>query len=228
MIGRLHTIFYWLNARTWILLIVRLVTSRDIEGLERVPRRGAVILTSNHFSSGDPPILVGVIPRRIVWLAKQELFDAPGVGLLYTMGGFIPVRRFEADLRALRRCQETLRRGQMLGMFPEGTRSGGRLGKGEPGTALIALRTGAPILPLAIWGTEHVKLPRSLFGRTRVHVRVGEPYRLPHSGKATKRQIAQATEEIMRRIAELLPEQYRGEYASNVELPVTTVVQAIG
>ena len=220
MIDKLHTLFYWLNAWTYVRPIMVLVTSRDIRGLERVPKKGAVILTSNHFSSGDPPMICGVIPRRIVWLAKQELFDAPGVGLLYKMGGFIPVRRFEADIRALRRCQEALRRGHMLGMFPEGTRSGGRLGRGEPGTALIALRSRAPILPMAIWGTEHVKLPRSLFGRTRVHIRVGEPFSLPREGKVTKQHIAQGTDEIMRRIAELLPEHYRGEYASKVEAPI--------
>ncbi len=95
----------------------------------------------------------------------------------------------------------------------EGTRSGGRLGPGEPGTALIALRTGAPVLPAAIWGTEHVKLPRDLLRRTKAHVRFGEPYRLPHPGRITGEAIAAGTDEIMRRIAELLPVEYRGEYA---------------
>jgi len=215
MIDRLQTIFYWLNVVTWIRLILVIVTSRDIQGIDNIPKSGAVILTCNHFSVGDPPTLTGTFPRRVVWMAKQELFDFPVFGKLYSMGGFISVRRFQGDLRALRRSQAALRRGHVLGMFPEGTRSGGRLGRGEPGTALIALRTGAPILPAAIWGTENVKLPRSLFGRTRVHIRFGEPYRLPETTKVTKEQVTEGTEQIMRRIAELLPIEYRGAYAAN-------------
>jgi 1-acyl-sn-glycerol-3-phosphate acyltransferase len=214
MIDRLHTIFYWLNVVTWIRLILFIVTNRDIRGTENIPRSGAVIFTCNHFSVGDPPILTGSFPRRVVWMAKQELFDFPVFGKLYSMGGFISVRRFEGDLRAVRRSQAALRRGHVLGMFPEGTRSGGRLGPGEPGTALIALRTGAPILPAAIWGTENVKLPRDLFRKTRVHIRFGEPDRLPETTKVTKQQVTEGTKQIMQRIADLLPAQYRGVYAA--------------
>jgi len=213
MKDRLQTIFYWLNVLTWIRPILSTVTSRDIIGQGNIPQTGGVIFTCNHFSVGDPPILIGIFPRRIVWMAKQELFDVPVFGKLYNMGGFIPVRRFEGDLRAIRRSQEALRRGHVVGMFPEGTRSGGRLGPGEPGTALIALRTGAPVLPAAIWGTEHVKLPRDLLRRTRVHVRYGEPFRLPQPARITKKEVAAGTEQIMRRIAELLPAEFRGAYA---------------
>jgi 1-acyl-sn-glycerol-3-phosphate acyltransferase len=212
MTDRLHAIFYWLNAATWIRLILLLVTSRNVSGIENIPKKGPLILTSNHFSVGDPPILTGVFPRRIVWMAKQELFKTPVVGTLYSMGGFISVRRFEGDLRAIRRSQETLRRGHVLGMFPEGTRSGGRLGPGEPGTALLALRTGALVLPVAIWGTENVKLPRDLLRRTRVYVRFGLPYRLQETTRITKEQIAQGTDVIMRKIADLLPQEYHGFY----------------
>jgi 1-acyl-sn-glycerol-3-phosphate acyltransferase len=209
---RLQAAFYWLNVWTWIRATLWLVASQDVVGKENIPRKGALIFTCNHFSVGDPPLLIGIFPRRIVWMAKQELFDAPVFGKLYNMGGFIPVRRFEGDLRAIRRSQDALRRGQVLGMFPEGTRSGGKLGRGEPGTALIALRTGAPVLPAAIWGTEHVKLPRDLLRRTKAHVRFGEPYCLPHRRRITREAIAAGTDEIMRRIAELLPPEYRGEY----------------
>jgi 1-acyl-sn-glycerol-3-phosphate acyltransferase len=214
VIDRLQGIFYWVNLATWIRLILLIVTSRDVQGRQNIPKSGPLIFTCNHFSVGDPPILTGSFPRRVVWMAKQELFDFPVFGKLYSMGGFISVRRFEGDLRALRRSQAALRKGHVLGMFPEGTRSGGRLGRGEPGTALIALRTGAPILPAAIWGTEHVKLPRSLLGRTHVHIRFGEPYQLPETTKATREQVAEGTDQIMQRIAELLPAQYRGVYAT--------------
>src|SRR5712692_10449160 len=150
MINRLQGVFYWFCVLTWIRLILLTITSREIEGRANIPRYGALILTSNHFSVGDPPILTGTFPRRIAWMSKRELFDIPIFGKLYSMGGFIPVRRFEGDLHALRMSQRALRRSLVLGMFPEGTRSGGRLGRGEPGSALIALRTGAQILPIAI------------------------------------------------------------------------------
>jgi len=210
---RLQAAFYWLNVWTWIRAALWVVTSQDVVGKENIPRKGALIFTCNHFSVGDPPLLIGIFPRRIVWMAKQELFDLPLLGKLYNMGGFIPVRRFEGDLRAIRRSQDALRRGHVLGMFPEGTRSGGRLGRAEPGTALIALRTGALVLPVAIWGTEHVRLPRDLFRRTKAHARFGEPYRLPNPSRITREAVAAGTDEIMRRIAELLPPEYRGEYA---------------
>jgi len=208
VISRLQGIFYWTCVHTWIRFILFIVTSRDIQGRENVLKSGPFILTSNHFSVGDPPILTGVFPRRIAWMAKKELFDTPLVGTLYSMGGFIPVRRFEGDLHALRMSKQALRRGLVLGMFPEGTRSGGKLGAGEPGSALIALRAGVPILPVAIWGTEKVKLPRDFFRRTHVTIRYGAPFRLPESKRITKDQVARGTEEIMRRIADLLPERY--------------------
>jgi len=212
---RLQAAFYWANVRTWIRGTLLVVTSQDVTGRDNIPRKGPLIFTCNHFSLADPPLLIGIFPRRIVWMAKQEVFDLPVVGKLYSMGGFVPVRRFEGDLRAIRRSQEALRRGNVLGMFPEGTRSGGTLGRGEPGTALIALRTGAPVLPAAIWGTEHVKLPRDLLRRTRVHVRFGEPYGLSNPGRITREAIASGTDEIMRRIAELLPAEYRAEYTDS-------------
>ena len=222
---QLQAAFYWLNVWTWIRATLLVVTSREVAGKENIPRKGALIFTCNHFSVGDPPLLIGIFPRRIVWMAKQELFDAPVFGKLYNMGGFIPVRRFEGDLRAIRRSQDVLRRGHVLGMFPEGTRSGGKLGPGEPGTALIALRSGAPVLPVAIWGTEHVKLPRDLFRRTKAHVRFGEPYRLPNPGRITREAIAAGTDEIMHRIAELLPAEYGGEYVDTSASPATAEVR---
>jgi 1-acyl-sn-glycerol-3-phosphate acyltransferase len=226
VIDRLQTIFYWANVWTWIKLALLIVTKRDVRGLENIPRKGGLILTCNHFSVGDPPVLTGTFPRRIAWMAKQELFDFPVFGKLYNMGGFIPVRRFEGDLRAIRRSQEALRRGHVLGMFPEGTRSGGKLGVGEPGTALIALRTGAPILPAAIWGTEHVRLPRDLFRRTHAHIRFGEPYHLPETARITKEAVAAGTDEIMRHIAELLPPEHRGVHAAH-PLAQTEAAQSV-
>lgn len=229
MRDRLLAVFYWLNVLTWVRLVLLIVTSQKVEGRENIPRRGPFILASNHFSVGDPPILTGIVPRRISWMAKRELFQVPVIGWLYYMFGCVPVRRFEADLKALRMSQEVLRRGHVLGMFPEGTRSAGRgLKKGEPGTAVIALRTGVPVLPVAIWGTENVKLPRDLFRRTHVWVRFGQLFALPASGRVTKQQVEEGTELIMRRIAELLPAEFRGVYSDVESKPAAAAGQTEG
>jgi 1-acyl-sn-glycerol-3-phosphate acyltransferase len=213
LIDRLQTLFYWLNVRTWVSAIVLIAAKRDVRGMDNVPRHGPLILVSNHFNTADPPVLTWAMPRRVVWMAKKELFDNLMIGTLFRLFGLIPVRRFEADLSALRKSLRALKRGQVLGMFPEGTRSAGKgLTAGEPGTAVLALRSGAPILPVAIWGTEHVKLPRDLLRRTPISVRFGQPFRLPETRRVTKAQVASGTDEIMRRIAELLPPQYRGVY----------------
>jgi 1-acyl-sn-glycerol-3-phosphate acyltransferase len=205
-------VFYYLNL-TWTRAVLMIASSRDIQGRENVPRKGALIVASNHLSNGDPLVLTVAIPRRIAWMTKAEWFKTPIIGPMLRLGGMIPVRRFEADLQALRRAQSLLRDGGVLAMFPEGTRGGDKgLRAGEPGTALIALRTNTQIVPIAIWGTEHVKLPRDIFRRTRVHIRFGLPFRLEAPKRITRDDVARGTETIMREIAALLPERYRGVY----------------
>src|SRR5206468_6856777 len=164
---RLQTAFYWLNVWTWIRAALWVVTSQDVVGKENIPHKGALIFTCNHFSVGDPPLLIGIFPRRIVRMAKQELFDLPLLGKLYNMGGFIPVRRFEGDLRAIRRSQDALRRGHVLGMFLGGTRAGGSLGAPKPGPGWFEFRTVASGLPVSSWGQERVGWPSALFGGTK-------------------------------------------------------------
>ncbi len=215
MLDRLITVFYWVNIRTWVTVIMLFAARIKVEGLGKLPKSGPAILVSNHFNFADPPVLTYIIPRRVVWMAKQELFDTPGIGWLFRGFGLIPVRRFEGDLKALRKAQNALKRGHVLGMFPEGHRSAGKgLLEAEPGTAFIALRTGAPIVPVAIWGTEDIKLPRDAFRfrHNRINVRFGEPFSLPETKRATKEQIAGGTREIMERIAALLPVKYHGAY----------------
>ena len=209
----LTRIFYYANLG-WVKALLLVVSSRDVKGKENVPRKGPLIVVSNHLSNGDPPVVTSTVPRRLAWMTKAEWFKTPVIGWLFKMAGMVPVRRFEADLKALRKAQEVLENGGALGMFPEGTRSGPKgLQKGEPGSALIALRSGAPVQPMALWGTEHVKLPRALLQRTHAHVRFGKPFVLkPQGSKVTREDIERGTETIMREIAALLPERLRGVY----------------
>lgn len=206
-------LFYYLNL-AWVKFLLFFVTSVKVIDKKNTPKRGPIIIVCNHLNNADPPILTATIPRRIYWLTKMEWFSTPVAGMMFRMAGMIPVRRFEADLKALRMCEKALKRGWALGMFPEGTRSkSGSLRPGEPGSALLALRTGAPVLPVAIWGTENVKLPKDIIGRTKATVRFGAPYSLQRKDRITRQDVAEATTTIMRSIAELLPEKYRGVYA---------------
>ncbi len=211
-------LFYYLNL-AWVKSLLFFVTSVKVIDRDNTPKRGPIIIVCNHLNNADPPILTGTIPRRIYWLTKIEWFKTPIIGAMFKMAGMIPVRRFEADLHALRLCERALKKGWALGMFPEGTRSkSGALRPGEPGSALLALRTGVPILPVAIWGTENVKLPRALIGRTHAYVRFGKPFSLTKKTKISREDVAEATVTIMKSIAAILPEKYRGVYAEGASV----------
>jgi 1-acyl-sn-glycerol-3-phosphate acyltransferase len=215
---KLHTIWYWANVKTWVQVVTFFSIDETISGLENVPRKGPFILVSNHLNNADPPLITAYMPRRITWMAKQELFDTPVIGIFYHLYGLIPVRRSEADLKAVRRSQQALKRGQVLGMFPEGTRSKDcQLHEAEPGTALLALRAKVPIVPIGIWGTETIRVPRDIIGRSRIHMKIGKPFRLADTKRVNKDTVSDGSDEIMRHIAELLPLSYRGAYANEVE-----------
>jgi 1-acyl-sn-glycerol-3-phosphate acyltransferase len=185
-----------------------------VEGRERVPARGPLLVVANHLNIADPPLLGAAIPRPIRFMAKQELFDARPGGFFIRSFGAFPVRRFTADLQALRVAQRLLAAGWAVGMFPEGHRSHGRgLQPPFPGTALLALRTGVPVLPVGITGTEAITSPAVLLQHRPVRVVIGEPFTLPRPARITAESVRAASEEIMRRIAALLPPRYRGVYA---------------
>jgi 1-acyl-sn-glycerol-3-phosphate acyltransferase len=145
------------------------------------------------------------------------MFGWPILGPAFRAFGAFPVRRTEADLAALRQATELIEEGRTLIMFPEGTRSRtGGLTKAHPGTGLLALRTGAPIVPVAVTGTFGVSWPWIFlkpYSIKRVTVTFGEPFTLPPVDRINTKSAEAATEAIMRRIAALLPEQYRGVYA---------------
>lgn len=181
-----------------------------LDGGERVPRSGPYIVVANHIDWKDPPAIELQVRVAIRFMAKAEAFELPFVGGLLRGIGCFPVRRGQADRRALETCLEVLRAGRPLGFFPEGTRSrDGRLHRAHPGIAFLARRSGAPLLPVAILGTQGARPLRS-----DIRVRIGEPFRsseLDVGETADEQAIADA---IMRRVALLLPEELRGEYAS--------------
>ena len=197
--------------------LARMLGPTTIIGLEHVPRSGAFILVANHASDLDPPFLGWAaghrIGRVIHFMAKIEMQRWPIFGWLADRSGVFYVRRGEGDRGAQRTALDLLARGKPIAVFPEGTRSrDGRLRPGKPGTALLALRSGAPIVPAGIAGTQRLRPPgERLVRRHPITIRFGESFVLGHqpSGRLDREALAAGAEEITRRIAELLPEAQR-------------------
>ncbi len=203
--------FYFCISRMMALVLSTLCRWR-VAGEQRVPRRGGLIVVANHLNLIDPPLLAASLPRRLRFMAKQDLFDSRGGAFVRLFGAF-PVRRFQADLQALRQARRLLESGEAVAMFPEGHRSGGSgMIAAHPGTALIALQSGVPVLPVAIAGSEQIRSLRVILQRPRISLIVGEPFVLPRSGRIDSAAVEEASLRIMRSIAELLPPSYRGVY----------------
>ncbi len=201
------------NSVLWV--VTSVLFRLDKGELTKVPQKGPLILVSNHSGSLEVPLLFSHLqPRKMFGLAKIETWDNKIIGWLFSVWDAIPVRRGEADMDAYRRCLEVLREGHILGIAPEGTRSyHGRLQRAQPGTVMIALRTGAPILPVAHWGGESFNENIKKFKRTDFHIRVGSPFTLDtHGEKVTSALRQEIVDEIMGQVAALMPEKYHGEY----------------
>jgi len=178
---------------------IQLALGYQESGRELVPAEGPLIVCANHTKWIDPFIVAKACPRQIYFMGKQELFVNPLGRLFFTSVGAFPVRRGEVDRAALRRSLEILKNGQVLGIFPEGTRSRtGRLGPGEPGAAVISLLTGTRIIPAGIKGLRPL---------TRVSITWGQPIDPAQFGGPEARRDRQAvrayTEHIMDEIARL-------------------------
>ncbi len=197
--------------------VSRLLWGARIEGVEHLPRSGPFILVANHCSNLDP-LMMGwasgnQIGRVVHFMAKIEMRRWPVIGWLATQSGVYFVRRGEGDRAAQRFSLDALAAGRPIAMFPEGTRSRtGRLREGKPGAALIAMRSGAPLVPAAVSGTHRIFPGRSRWPRpTRVRIRIGEAFTLPQqaSGRLDRDALADGTERIMAAIEALLPPEQR-------------------
>jgi 1-acyl-sn-glycerol-3-phosphate acyltransferase len=213
----LTPIFYSLVNYFVRYFLLRLYARLEATGIDNLPRQGPIIVASNHLNDADPGILATRIPRRLVFMTKDELFHVPGLAQFLRMYGAFPVRRNEADLAALRRSNETLKRGLALVLFPEGTRAGSRANLGEawPGAALIAMRNHVPIVPVAITGSQDLAMPLMFlrpFRRRKVTLTIGKPFVLDEPARVNTAAARAGIEVIMTQIAALLPPEYRGYY----------------
>jgi 1-acyl-sn-glycerol-3-phosphate acyltransferase len=208
----MHWVYYF--GRVIIRIMVFPFAGWEVKGRENVPSQGPLIIVCNHLHLADPPVVAASLPLKCVFMAKEELWQNGWSRFWVENFGAFPVRK-GIDIEAVRRAENWLKRGVSVVVFPEGGRSKtGQLQAAFNGAALIALRTGVPILPASIAGTD--KLNRfiwCLFHRPRITVTFGKPF-LPTSnnGKLVKEQRRELMSDIMGRIAKLLPTEYRGVY----------------
>ena len=200
----------------WIVKLGTSILCRiDAPDLDKVPMRGPLIVYSNHTGQIEVAVMFGHLqPRPLTGWAKMEAWDNAFLNWLFNLWGLIPVRRGEGDTTALRKAIAMLEKGYIFGIAPEGTRNvTGQLKRAHPGAVMLALHSGAPLLPLAHWGGERFLKNLARLKRTDFHVRVGEPFHLVTDGIRMTRDTRQKmVDEMMYRLAELLPPEYRGDY----------------
>lgn len=202
-----------------MIFCLRLLTNWEVKGKDNVPVEGALLVVANHMNNADPPLVAVSIPRKTIFMAKQELLKSPIIKYFVGSFGAFPVNRTIVDRNALRQAGETLDNGWCLVMFPEGKRSrSGSLQQAFPGSALIATRNNITVLPVGISGTEKMGGWKWIFKRPRVIVNIGKPFYLhPANGKVTKEELTDLTDDLMCHIAQLLPVDYHGYYAESVK-----------
>lgn len=200
--------------------LIRMVARVEVRGAAQMPRKGGLLLVSNHLTIVDPFIVGMCFKRELHFMAKIELYRNPLAAWVIAHLGAFPVRRGEPDRAALRHAEGLLHDGRVVAIFPEGHRSeAAAVQSSKGGIALLARRAGVPILPVAITGVERL-LPRELahwrpWRRPTITVTVGAPFTLPQtSGRADYTALANL---IMGRVAELLPPAYRGVFAAEYQ-----------
>jgi 1-acyl-sn-glycerol-3-phosphate acyltransferase len=200
--------------------ILRIFIRLEIKGKENLPANGPIIAVFNHLNLIDPPLhIISIVPRDSIIMAKEELFyywPIPIFRILMDVAEAYPVRRrgtLEERQVAMKYAEEVLAKGLLFGIYPEGTRSkAGCLKEAYHGCALIALSTGAPLIPVSIRGTERLK-GIGWLTRPKVTITFGKPFSLPSvQDEPTEEQLKELTEYIMGKVATILPPEYRGRY----------------
>jgi len=197
-------------------LLTRVLCRIDGAQLERVPARGPLILVANHTNIVEVPLIyTHLLPRPVTCLVASYRWQNPFLRWLLDGTGMIPLRRGGPDITALRSGLRRLERGEIVIIAPEGTRSGdGRLQRAKAGVVPLALWSSAPLLPLVFYGHEDIGRNVRRLKRSDFHIVVGEPFRLDTHGAKVTREVRQAmADEIMTRLARLLPPANRGVYA---------------
>ncbi len=197
-------------------LLAFLTMRARITGLENFPRDGPALVVINHLGDADAVLIMASLPSAIEGMGKIELNDHWFVGPIFRAYGIIWVHRGRPDRKALRAALDGLAEGRMIALAPEGRQSViGGLEDGNEGAAFLALKSGAPIVPIAMTGTENQNVYGHLkrLKRTSVTLSVGKPFILREQADRQK-MLREGTRQIMETLAALLPEAYRGQYKS--------------
>ncbi len=190
------------------------------EGLEHLPRQGPAIVVINHLGDADVVLLLAYLPTCPEALASIDLIEYRWIFWLLQLYGVIWIHRGRPDRAALKAALQALEEGRILGLAPEGRQTLiGGLGPGTEGVAYLAVKSGAPVIPIGITGTFNWQVFPKLrrFQKIEVSLKVGPPLRFPPPSKADrKRGLQRATEEIMLALARLLPPEYQGIYRDKI------------
>jgi 1-acyl-sn-glycerol-3-phosphate acyltransferase len=205
--------------------LTRLLSRRwrlTIDGLEQLPASGPVILAANHMSFVDSPLLMFCLPRRVWFLGKAEYMDSWRTRHLFPAVGMIPIERGgrRGALSALRAALGVLEHGQVIGIYPEGTRSrDGKLHRGHTGLGWLALRSGAPIVPVGIRGTAEVQPPDTALPKLAgdCHIAIGREIPMSRYTARDRRTQRSVTDDVMFEISQLSGQQYVDQYAEPPE-----------
>lgn len=200
-------------------MVVRICTRLEVFGRENIPKKGPVILVSNHLGDADVVVGLAVTAAPYDVLGKVELYDHPIAGRLMEPYGTIWVHRGRPDRRAIQAALEGLSEGRMIAIAPEGRESlDGTLEEGTGGAVYLALKAKVPVIPVAITGTENWRLYGNLkrLHRTRVTFTVGERFLIEEKGNR-RESIDAGTQKVMLTLARMLPPEYQGAYQHLVE-----------
>lgn len=208
--------------RSIVRFVMKLITRIEVHGLEKIPP-GNVIIAANHLGRLDTAVLMCLLDREDIIMPIAEKYKRhPIFGVMGRAANGIWLNRFEADYSALRKILERMEQGGLLVIAPEGTRSKTEaLQEGKPGVAFLASKSGYPVLPVAVTGTEDRVIVENLkrLRRSKIVVRAGDLFNIEiPKGKGREQAMRAATDEIMCRIGALLPENYRGVYADHPRL----------
>ncbi len=217
--------FYYLANRV-LRVVFDIILRVEIRGVENVPRDGALIIAISHSSFVDPVLMGVYLPRDVVPMAKIEAFDIPVLGACIRWYGAFAIRRGEVDVRAFKNALQVLRGKIALVIAPEGHRSEtGALQRGREGAIMLSLRSGAAILPVAVWGGKPLWKNLVHLRRTEMKIFVGKPV-LPTTQKPSRDQITEMSDELMLRLAAQMPRELHGYYR-DWSCPVTGLLKEV-
>ena len=207
--------------------IFGIVCNIHTDEFAKIPKDGPLILVGNHINFLEAPIMMPYIDNpNVIGVAKSESWKNPLFNFLFNEWHVIPIERDMVDREAFNNIFNALKENKIVAIFPEGTRSkNGHLLKGKPGVVAVAVKSKAPIMPISFYGYENFWDNLKHFRKTDFYVAVGEPFRLNLNGNGLSKEVREeVTDEIMYKIAELLPEQYLSNYPNTHNMAYKYIV----